>query len=236
MAGALVLLALLHALGGLVACASAACVAAGSVADKSACPAEAEDAASLLQTRPQEGSLVREIGTERRANATRACELGDHVRCAYSGTMCAGDQCCPGTLETGGKTYPCPSASEAYTGCEVEEKPASCFASLRVGACPCRPGLRFNDCCRSGSSRLEPGIDCWGKPFTVQEGKDCYAYSEACKILAKTAKKTFLCCKTGGQTCFGTNNNIFKGDVCTVSTGAPCGSPSPTPTPSPMQL
>lgn len=41
-----------------------------------------------------------------------------HVKCTYSDTMCAGNQCCPRAPETGGKTYPCPSADAGWNGCE----------------------------------------------------------------------------------------------------------------------
>merc|ERR1719188_1338782 len=37
-----------------------------------------------------------------------------HVKCTYSDTMCAGNQCCPRAKETLNKTYPCPSAVEGW--------------------------------------------------------------------------------------------------------------------------
>jgi len=45
------------------------------------------------------------------------------VTCTYSSTKCQGDQCCPRAKETGNLTYPCPSASVTFRGCENNTHP-----------------------------------------------------------------------------------------------------------------
>mmetsp|Transcript_15584 Transcript_15584/g.33065 ORF Transcript_15584/g.33065 Transcript_15584/m.33065 type:complete len:884 (+) Transcript_15584:87-2738(+) len=40
--------------------------------------------------------------------------------CPFSNTACAGNQCCPGAPESGGKTYPCPTASKDYADVPCE--------------------------------------------------------------------------------------------------------------------
>jgi len=79
-----------------------------------ACAAD-DDAAAMLQTR---SPLLR--------NSVSVCEEGDHVPCPGSGNMCAGNQCCPRTAESGGKTFPCPSAADSFAGCENNTKLGTC--------------------------------------------------------------------------------------------------------------
>lgn len=46
------------------------------------------------------------------------CTVGASVSCPFTGNACAGDQCCPGTWETNGETFVCPSAStDTLSGC-----------------------------------------------------------------------------------------------------------------------
>lgn len=54
------------------------------------------------------------------------CEEGESVKCPLSGSMCAGNQCCPGRRGTGG-TFPCPSASPSFTGCDSPDKVTDCL-------------------------------------------------------------------------------------------------------------
>ncbi|CAK0837974.1 unnamed protein product [Prorocentrum cordatum] len=74
------------------------------------------------------------------------CKEGDHVPCPGSGNMCAGNQCCPRTAESGGKTFPCPSAADSFAGCENNTKLGTCLpggvtaTSLMVGAEQGSPG------------------------------------------------------------------------------------------------
>eukprot|EP00930_Biecheleria_cincta_P089468 TRINITY_DN78778_c0_g1_i1.p1 TRINITY_DN78778_c0_g1~~TRINITY_DN78778_c0_g1_i1.p1 ORF type:complete len:392 (-),score=52.25 TRINITY_DN78778_c0_g1_i1:20-1195(-) len=49
----------------------------------------------------------------------KAQHAAPSVQCTFSSDMCAGNQCCPGTKETGYKTYSCPSACVSFTGCEI---------------------------------------------------------------------------------------------------------------------
>jgi len=97
-----------------------------------ACAAGAADEAervSLLQTPRSQGPL----GT---------CEVGDHVPCPGSGNMCAGDQCCPGIANSNHQTFPCPSATSGFAGCEQPKKEESCLShNLTSGALPSVSGI-----------------------------------------------------------------------------------------------
>jgi len=46
-----------------------------------------------------------------------------HTRCTHSNDTCAGAQCCPGSPQSGNKSYPCPSAPEGWKGCETDDEP-----------------------------------------------------------------------------------------------------------------
>jgi len=43
-------------------------------------------------------------------------------RCAGSGDLCAGNQCCPGYGGSGDLTFPCPNADDTWTGCQTSTK------------------------------------------------------------------------------------------------------------------
>jgi hypothetical protein len=58
-----------------------------------------------------------------------ACAVGADVQCPGSGSMCAGDQCCPGYACSGGGTFPCPSASSGFSGCVNITKVTDCLSS-----------------------------------------------------------------------------------------------------------
>jgi len=73
-------------------------------------------------------------------------------QCPESGVGCSGNQCCPGTKESGDRTVPCPTADEDFNGCQVKMTPPK--HSTRSGTphheetCPgsgnhCTP----NQCC-----------------------------------------------------------------------------------------
>merc|ERR1719188_2754529 len=79
-----------------------------------------------------------------------SCAVGDHVKCPYSDNYCSGDQCCPGANETGGKTYPCPSASASYNQCQVASKPVSSVASVQ---CPYSDDMCMGNQCCPGASQ-----------------------------------------------------------------------------------
>mmetsp|Transcript_19049 Transcript_19049/g.50120 ORF Transcript_19049/g.50120 Transcript_19049/m.50120 type:complete len:113 (-) Transcript_19049:144-482(-) len=61
------------------------------------------------------------------------CALGANVQCPGSSSMCAGDQCCPPALGSGG-TFPCPSASPSFSGCVNNTKVDDCLAASLVAA------------------------------------------------------------------------------------------------------
>lgn len=59
----------------------------------------------------------------------QVCAVGDHVKCPGSNDMCSRDQCCPRIADTGGKTFPCPSAPADFDGCEHPSKVENCIPS-----------------------------------------------------------------------------------------------------------
>jgi len=72
--------------------------------------------------------LQRPRSREPRELAPGTCRVGASVSCPGSGNMCAGDQCCPGTASSSGRTFPCPSATSGFADCEQAEKEESCVA------------------------------------------------------------------------------------------------------------
>jgi len=63
-----------------------------------------------------------------------ACKVGAEVQCPGSGNACAGDQCCPGYANSGGATFPCPSASSGFSGCVNNTKVTNCLSSSLRGS------------------------------------------------------------------------------------------------------
>jgi len=57
---------------------------------------------------------------------TGFCEIGAQTQCPGSNATCAGDQCCPGTAATDGKTFPCPSANFGFEDCGQKAKVKNC--------------------------------------------------------------------------------------------------------------
>eukprot|EP00425_Heterocapsa_triquetra_P036471 CAMPEP_0195065652 /NCGR_PEP_ID=MMETSP0448-20130528/11257_1 /TAXON_ID=66468 /ORGANISM="Heterocapsa triquestra, Strain CCMP 448" /LENGTH=107 /DNA_ID=CAMNT_0040096785 /DNA_START=90 /DNA_END=409 /DNA_ORIENTATION=+ len=45
------------------------------------------------------------------------------AQCPESGAGCSGNQCCPGTEESGNRTVPCPTADKDFNGCQVKSTP-----------------------------------------------------------------------------------------------------------------
>jgi len=104
------------------------------------------DAKGLFQL--QEGTWTGAVGSPRRLGfellvSSRGCEVKPaSVECPGSpGHDCAGNQCCPGTAASGGKTFACPSADAGFKGCEVKPD-----ANVE---CPGSPGhyCAGNQCC-----------------------------------------------------------------------------------------
>mmetsp|Transcript_104721 Transcript_104721/g.223861 ORF Transcript_104721/g.223861 Transcript_104721/m.223861 type:complete len:296 (-) Transcript_104721:75-962(-) len=83
---------------------------------------ESEDGPSLAQLRKSE--------VKRHQHAKTS---GSHVKCTYSTTMCAGNQCCPRSNETDDKTYPCPTADADFDGCETTTPRP--YLALESGTC-----------------------------------------------------------------------------------------------------
>jgi len=86
---------------------------------------EPDASLNLLQKRAR--SIVAAAAASAPA-ARDTCSLGDHVTCPGTpGKQCGGDQCCPGTPESGHKSFPCPSAGKAFSGCDRDEKVLDCL-------------------------------------------------------------------------------------------------------------
>jgi len=96
------LLVLLHALVPSSGAAAAA-AAPGLAAQCEEAPDLAEEAYALVQLR--------------RLNAGGQIS-NPSVACPGSEAMCAGNQCCPGSNISGGRTFPCPTADPDFIGCE----------------------------------------------------------------------------------------------------------------------
>jgi len=65
---------------------------------------------------------------------------GAHVKCPYSGAGCAGNQCCPGAAQTGGKTFPCPSADPNWNHCQAAAPHPLNKLGEKCGTCGSYPG------------------------------------------------------------------------------------------------
>jgi len=65
---------------------------------------------------------------------------GAHVKCPYSGAGCAGNQCCPKAAQTGGKTFPCPSADPNWNKCQAAAPQPLNKLGEKCGTCGSYPG------------------------------------------------------------------------------------------------
>mmetsp|Transcript_17922 Transcript_17922/g.47246 ORF Transcript_17922/g.47246 Transcript_17922/m.47246 type:complete len:678 (+) Transcript_17922:72-2105(+) len=83
---------------------------------------DATDSSLLQRPRSFVSALQRDV-----------CEVGANVQCPESGNWCMGDQCCP-RHSTTVKTFPCPSASSEFAGCESNEKITDCTAAAPTPA------------------------------------------------------------------------------------------------------
>ncbi|CAK0856492.1 unnamed protein product, partial [Prorocentrum cordatum] len=79
---------------------------------------------ALLQSR----ALQRGAAPRRARAGPAACAPGDGVRCPGSGRPCAGGQCCPAAVGSGG-TFPCPSQEASFSGCVNNTKVVDCLDS-----------------------------------------------------------------------------------------------------------
>ena len=97
------------------------CIAAFGASDNSSClGAQTESAGSEGEWEPK--SLLQARTHDARGRQLLSggqCKAGASVSCPDSGTLCAGNQCCPdGTI--------CPSANANFTGCPIPKKSQDC--------------------------------------------------------------------------------------------------------------
>merc|ERR1719343_785432 len=118
-----------------------------------------------------------------------SCEKGAHVKCPGSGNMCAGDQCCPRTKESGEKTFPCPSASKDFAKCENNTKVSNCVKKAMLvedsGSDSCEKGAHVK--C-PGSGNMCAGDQCC--PRTKESGEKTFPCPSASKDFAKCENNT----------------------------------------------
>jgi len=82
------------------------------------------------------------------------CDVGDVAVCPYSGVSCAGNQCCPGSVETAGLNFVCPSADG--NGPWAGQYPPRCQLLTKVEDCLAKPepeSISWVGCYTDDSSR-----------------------------------------------------------------------------------
>lgn len=70
--------------------------------------------------------------------AVMTCVADQEVFCPVSGQLCKGDTCCPGVKETGGLSFPCPSAYGTWCGCGNRTKLQDCTTPLVTASSACQ--------------------------------------------------------------------------------------------------
>eukprot|EP00931_Biecheleriopsis_adriatica_P023334 TRINITY_DN1475_c0_g1_i2.p1 TRINITY_DN1475_c0_g1~~TRINITY_DN1475_c0_g1_i2.p1 ORF type:complete len:521 (-),score=86.46 TRINITY_DN1475_c0_g1_i2:46-1608(-) len=103
--------------------------AAAGCRSKGGCLGLARESVLLQVAHTHQGSAA--------ASREGTCRANDHVTCPYSGVRCSGNQCCPGTVETGGKNFVCPSA--ASLGPWPGEIPPRCQLLTKIEDCTKAP-------------------------------------------------------------------------------------------------
>merc|ERR1719277_2844565 len=121
----------------------------------------------------------------------KTCKIGAHVRCpGKDGPMCAGNQCCPRSKKSGGKTYPCPSAApdwNATNKCESTKKVKNC--------------VKQKECCFAATA----------------ECLACAADTSIAKYCAKhpdTAGCPKPCCKAATAKCLACAADMTEAEYC----------------------
>merc|ERR1719454_1624890 len=134
------------------------------------------------------------------------CEISkdSHVPCPGSSSMCAGDQCCPGTKDSGEKTFPCPSASDKYSSCASSKKIKNCTKTKNSAAMLLEGDYDYTKCEISkdshvpcpGSSSMCAGDQCC--PGTKDSGEKTFPCPSASDKYSSCAssKKIKNCTKT----------------------------------------
>merc|ERR1719401_1339057 len=184
-----------------------------------------------------------------------------HVMCPFGGVMCAGNQCCPRANETGDKTYPCPTATEGWNGCEGSVPEAVPYMLAQRKAkndtmhvmCPYGGVMcAGNQCCPRTNVTGDKTYTC---PTATEGWNGCEgSLPEAVKfgvMLAQRKPKSdpaHVMCPYGGVMCAGNQccpRSPETGDKtypCPTATPGwnmcegslpPTPSPTPTPTPAP---
>jgi hypothetical protein len=146
--------------------------------DGHACPSASSDFAGC----PKSGKLASCIGSGPSPpapppNKTGTCQVGDAVKCANGGGICAGDSCCP-------DGHACPSASDGFAGCAKAGKVEDC-----TGAGPAPPAPPPSGTCQVGDAVNCPN----GGP--VCAGDSCCPDGHACP----SASSDFTGCAKAGK-------------------------------------
>ncbi|CAE8625431.1 unnamed protein product [Polarella glacialis] len=183
--------------------------------DAENCPAGGcSDTMSLLSLRASSNS------------SSKRCALADHVPC-LDGTMCSGDQCCPGFH--GGGTYPCPSASQTFANCEEPQKRHNCLVALGATDADSSPtcGTSTYDyttsagdwtaCCdtSSGDNTADQTL-ADGQDYTGSQYKAFVTSTDSCTKCGLISNQIECCSDgtTGGSCCGGTGVDDSKYGCC----------------------
>eukprot|EP00441_Pelagodinium_beii_P037417 CAMPEP_0197649336 /NCGR_PEP_ID=MMETSP1338-20131121/28292_1 /TAXON_ID=43686 ORGANISM="Pelagodinium beii, Strain RCC1491" /NCGR_SAMPLE_ID=MMETSP1338 /ASSEMBLY_ACC=CAM_ASM_000754 /LENGTH=442 /DNA_ID=CAMNT_0043223493 /DNA_START=44 /DNA_END=1373 /DNA_ORIENTATION=+ len=131
-----------------------------------------------------------------------SCTVGDTAVCPYSGVSCRGNQCCPGSNETGGLNFVCPSA-ESYgpwagqypPRCQLLSKVEDClFEATAVQSSPTWVGCYSDDVSRDFREGPSSGED-----YTFGYGYSTFSCAEACRGYAFMALQNNGECRCGGR-------------------------------------
>merc|ERR1719335_1566469 len=175
---------------------------------------------SLLDQVDKQGKVEATRGHERQQLNVIGTEEPKHVACPHStdGTMCAGNQCCPRAPETGGKTYPCPSAtllSFKENGCEapdvgegegegngegppIGEKPTEIGEGEGEGEGPTMPDAKKVHCATTDSAKAEVGgvVGAVSPPRNLANGE--IAQTQCVKVNKEYFGVIWLTCNEAG--------------------------------------
>jgi hypothetical protein len=147
------------------------------------------------------------------------CDLADHVLCPGSGISCQGNECCPGIPESGGATFPCPSADSDYDGCTRDTKVEDCRAFCKYHdhvSCPgSGVGCQGNECCPGIPETNHASFPCPNADASYQK---CLNHT---KVEDCRAPGNVLCKNRYGTT-FPCGNGDCCGDICMARGGVCC--------------
>jgi len=143
----------------------------------------------------------------------------------YDGTACYGNQCCPGDANTRGQTYPCPTASPGFTGCQVSYYPTPSptphyYPTPSPYDYPTPSPYHYPT-----PTPYYPTPSPSPGPTWCTYGNTQCAGDQCCPAVQETGWKTYPC----------PSNPYFNGCASSTPYPSPYPSPYPTPTPSPPQ-